>query len=46
MYDLLNGHASGVSPQPDFRAGAQCNAVLDTVEKAAASKQWEDVPQL
>ena len=46
MYDLLNGHANGVSPQPDFRAGAQCNAVLDTVEKAAASQKWEDVPQL
>ena len=46
VYDLLNGHARGESPHPDFRAGAQCNAVLDAVDKAAASKQWEDVPQL
>lgn len=45
VYDLLNGHAQGVSPQPDFRAGAQCNAVLDAVEAAAASRKWEDVPE-
>jgi len=46
VYDLLNGHASGQSPQPDFRTGAQCNAVLDTIANAAESKKWEDVPQL
>jgi predicted dehydrogenase len=46
VYDLLNGYARGESPQPDFRAGAQCNAVLDAVAKAAESKRWEDVPQL
>jgi len=46
VYDLLNGHTKGESPHPNFRQGAQCNAVLDTVEKAAQSKQWEDVPQL
>jgi predicted dehydrogenase len=46
VYDLLNGHARGESPHPDFRAGAQCNAVLDMVAKAAESKQWEEVPQL
>ena len=45
VYDLLNGHARGESPQPDFRAGAQCNAVLDAVEKAADSHQWEEVPK-
>ena len=45
VYDLLNGHATGVSPQPDFRAGAQCNAVLDAVETAAANKSWADVPE-
>ena len=45
VYDLLNGHATGKSPQPDFRAGAQCNAVLDAVETAAANKVWADVPE-
>ncbi len=46
IYDLLQGHAKGVSPQPDFRSGAQINAILDAVEKSAASKTWADVEQL
>jgi len=46
VYDLLNGHARGESPQPDFRTGAQCNAVLDAVANSAESRKWEDVPQL
>ena len=46
VYDLLNGHARGESPQPDFRTGAQCNAVLDAVANSADSRKWEDVPQL
>jgi predicted dehydrogenase len=44
--DLLVGHQSGQSPHPTFRQGAQVNAVLDTVEKASASKKWETVEQL
>ncbi|HEX8833294.1 MAG TPA: Gfo/Idh/MocA family oxidoreductase [Abditibacteriaceae bacterium] len=46
VYDLLQGHAKGESPHPDFRAGAQVNAALDTVEKASETKKWEDVPQV
>ena len=45
VYDLLNGHARGQSPGPDFRAGAQVNAVLDAVAQAAQSQRWEAVPQ-
>jgi len=46
VYDLLEGHASGVSPHPNFRQGAQVNAVLDAIEKASDSKKWEDVEKV
>ena len=45
VYDLINGHVEGKSPQPDFRTGAQNNLVLDTVAKSSESRHWEDVPQ-
>jgi len=46
VHDLLQGHATGVSPQPDFRSGAQVNAALDAVEKSNESKSWVDIEQL
>jgi predicted dehydrogenase len=46
VYDLLNGHAAGQSPHPDFRAGAQVNAALDAVEQSAQSRSWADIEQL
>jgi predicted dehydrogenase len=46
VYDLINGYESKQNPHPDFRAGAQVNAVLDAVEKSAESQKWEDVEQL
>ncbi len=46
VYDLLQGHAAGNSPHPDFRAGAQVNAALDAVEQSAASRSWVDIEQL
>ena len=42
--DLLEGHAKGESPHPSFRDGAYNNLVLETVEKSAQSRKWEDVP--
>jgi len=44
--DLLNAHAEGKSKHPTFREGAQINAVLDAIEKASASKRWEEIEQL
>ncbi|MBW3635569.1 MAG: Gfo/Idh/MocA family oxidoreductase [Armatimonadetes bacterium] len=44
VYDLLEGHAKGESPHATFRDGAYNNLVLETIEKSAASKKWEDVP--
>ncbi|MBV9470701.1 MAG: Gfo/Idh/MocA family oxidoreductase [Abitibacteriaceae bacterium] len=46
VYDLLQGHAQGKSPHPDFRDGAYNNGVLDTVVKASESRKWEAVPQV
>ena len=46
VYDLINGYANKENPHPDFRAGAQVNAVLDAVEQSAQSQKWEDVPQI
>ncbi len=46
ILDLLNAHARGEQVHADFRDGAQVNAVLDTIESAAASQKWENVPQI
>ncbi len=39
--DLILGVISGEQPQPDFADGYRCQAVLDAVERSAASGQWE-----
>jgi predicted dehydrogenase len=39
--DLLDGIATGTNPQPDFATGFRCQAVLDAVERSAASRSWE-----
>ena len=38
--DLLDGIKAGKSPSPDFEDGYRCQAVLDAVERSAASGQW------
>jgi len=38
--DLLDGIRTGVSPQPTFADGFRCQAVLDAVERSAASGAW------
>lgn len=43
IHDFLQGIAKGQSPHPDFEDGVKCQAVLDAVERAAASKRWEKV---
>ena len=39
--DLLEGIASGANPAPSFEDGFKCQAVLDAVERSAASGAWE-----
>lgn len=39
--DLLEGIASGQNPAPSFADGFLCQAVLDAVERSAASGAWE-----
>jgi predicted dehydrogenase len=39
--DLLDGIASGTNPEPSFETGFRCQAVLDAVERSAASRSWE-----
>jgi predicted dehydrogenase len=41
--DLVNSIAEGKNPSPCFKAGAQCVAVLEAVDKSAASGKWEKV---
>ena len=41
--DFLLGIARGESPHPDFADGVKCQAVLDAVQRAAASRRWEQV---
>ena len=40
VYDLLNGIAAGQSPAATFEDGLRCQAILDAVERSAASKSW------
>lgn len=44
VYDLLQGHAKGESPNPTFRDGTYNNLVLDLIGKSNETKKWEDVP--
>lgn len=39
--DLLDGVKSGNNPAPSFEDGYRCQAVLDAVERSAASGTWE-----
>ena len=39
--DLLDGIKTGASPAPTFEDGFKCQAVLDAVERSAASRTWE-----
>ncbi len=38
--DLLDGIKTGRSPAPTFEDGYRCQAVLDAVERSAASREW------
>lgn len=38
---LLEGIRTGVNPSPSFEDGFRCQAVLDAVERSAASRTWE-----
>lgn len=46
VHDLLVGVAEGVSPAPNFADGFRCQAVLDAVERSAASGRWETPVEL
>ncbi len=43
IHDFLQGIAKGQSPHPTFEDGLKCQAVLDAVERAVASRRWEAV---
>ena len=38
--DLMDGIKAGKSPAPTFEDGYRCQAVLDAVERSAASGEW------
>ena len=40
MKDLMDGIEAGESPAPNFEDGYRCQAVLDAVERSAASGEW------
>ena len=40
MKDLMDGIKVGKSPAPNFEDGYRCQAVLDAVERSAASGEW------
>src|SRR5918997_1527831 len=40
MKDLMDGIRAGESPAPTFEDGYRCQAVLDAVERSAASGEW------
>ena len=40
MKDLMDGIEAGQSPAPNFEDGYRCQAVLEAVERSAASGEW------
>lgn len=40
VYDLLHGIHKGESPAATFEDGMRCQAIIDAVERSAASGQW------
>jgi predicted dehydrogenase len=46
VHDLLNGHANGKSPHPNFREGAQVNAALDAVVQSSVARSWVEIEQV
>jgi predicted dehydrogenase len=44
--DLVNAIAEGKNPSPCFKAGAQCVAVLEAVDKSVGSGKWEKVEMI
>jgi len=46
VYELLEGIRTGVNPYPSFEDGFRCQAVLDAVERSAASGAWETPAEL
>jgi predicted dehydrogenase len=40
MKDLMDGIGTGESPAPTFEDGFRCQAVLDAIERSAASGEW------
>jgi predicted dehydrogenase len=43
IYNFLMAVAEDKEPSPNFDDGVACQRILETVEKAAASKKWEKV---
>jgi predicted dehydrogenase len=43
VFELLEGIAAGRSPHPDFADGLQNQRVLAAIERAHASRRWEEV---
>ncbi len=46
VYDFIEGIAKGKNAQPDFRDGAQTQAVLEAVEQSATSGKWAKVEKI
>lgn len=45
VLDLLRAVSEGRLPTPNFEDGVRNQLVLDAVERAARSRQWESVSQ-
>ncbi|MFV2068580.1 MAG: Gfo/Idh/MocA family protein [Pirellulales bacterium] len=44
VYDLIQAIANDMPATPDFRDGAQCTAVLETVDRSIDENAWLNVP--
>ena len=43
IFDFLEGIRKGKNTHPDFREGAQVQAVLDAVVRSSKSRSWQKV---
>jgi len=46
VVELLNAIAEDRQPEPNFRDGVKCQAVLEAVEKSVEERRWVSVSEM
>jgi predicted dehydrogenase len=46
MLELSNAIAEGRQPEPNFRDGVNCQAVLEAVERSIEERRWVPISEM